>query len=140
MGPRIRFPADWLSTTIGKRPVAKVSEYDLDTLIDHDFLRGFRTLLRQNIGNGRLNVEDACEFVQMRPRTLGRQLSTLGTSVSKEIADAKMAYAKEVLTTTSRTIEDIATSLGYSEPSNFTRAFSKEEGKSPTEFRKLNAD
>lgn len=140
MGPRIRFPTEWLLTSIGDLPVDKEANSSLDRKIDHDFLRGFRRLLRQNTGNGRLKVAKAAELVQMKPKSLGRRLALLGTSISKEIADAKIAYSKEALATTNRTIEDIATSLGYSEPSNFTRAFTKQEGKSPTEFRNLEAE
>ena len=105
---RIRFPADWLAASIEVRDEIVLEP---ENRVAHDFLRGFRTLLHQNIGNGRLKVQDTAGLVQMTPKTLGRRLASLGTSASEEIAAAQMAYAKTALATTSRTIEDIASSL-----------------------------
>jgi AraC-like DNA-binding protein len=135
MGPRIQFPSDWLTRSIssgaseaGSAVNGREKHYD-------DFLSGFRELLRQNVGNGGLKAVEAADLVHMNRRSLARRLSALGTSTSKELSKAKISYAKHALNGSDRTVEDIAHVLGYSDPSNFARAFAKEESMSPIQFR-----
>ncbi|MEP3329218.1 helix-turn-helix transcriptional regulator, partial [Sedimentitalea sp.] len=96
-----------------------------------------RWILRRSIGNGGLKADEVAELLHMNARTLARQLFKLETSISKELSSAKVAYAKDALSGTDRSIEDIAAALGYSDPSNFARAFAKEENMSPAQFRKV---
>ena len=135
MGPRIQFPSDWLSIPVSSSGVeAGVTDKYCDNH-ENDFLYGFRRLLIQQIGVGSIKANDAALLVHMSPKTLSRQLSALGTSISKELSQAKMDYAKDALEGSERSVEDIASVLGYSNASNFTRAFIKEENMNPMQFR-----
>jgi AraC-like DNA-binding protein len=135
MGSRIQFPSEWLARPIsGRRPEVGHARDTLQKPHD-DLLYSFRELLCQNIGKGRLEASHAAKLVHMGQRTLARRLSRLGTSISKEISRAKIEYAKDALDGSDCSIEDIATVLGYSDPSNFSRSFSKKENMSPTQFR-----
>ncbi len=58
-----------------------------------------------------------------------------GLSPMAYIADTKINLAKTILKTTSKTIEEIASYLGYSSSSSFINAFKKREGVSPHKFR-----
>ena len=135
MGSRVQFPSEWLTAPLARidapEPVAGFSA----ELSGNSFLSSFRTLLRQRISMGGLSAKQAAELVHMKPRTLARQLADFGTTPSKELTAAKNAYAREVLTTSNKTIEDIALDLGYSDPSNFSRAFAKSFGVTPSQFR-----
>lgn len=136
MGPRIQFPSKWLSLSVAGEGVApNLTDRSQEKHLD-DFLSGFRGILKRSIGNGGFNADQVAELLHMNARTLARQLSKLETSISKELSRAKIAYAKDALVRTDRAIEDIAAALGYSDPSNFTRAFAKEENMSPSQFRK----
>jgi AraC-like DNA-binding protein len=135
MGPRIQFPSDWLTSSISSGvPEAGAAVNGREKNYDH-FLSGFRELLRQNIGNGGLKASEAAELVHIGQRSLARRLSGLGTGISKELSRAKGNYAKEALDGSEQSIEEIALNLGYTDPSNFARAFSKEENMSPIQFR-----
>jgi AraC-like DNA-binding protein len=135
MGPRIQFPSDWLMSSISSG-VFKAGPAANGREKHHgDFLSGFRALLRHNVGNGGLKASEAAELVHMGHRSLARRLSGLGTSISKELSRAKINYAKDALDGSDRSVEDIASVLGYSDPSNFARAFAKEENMSPMQFR-----
>jgi len=71
----------------------------------------------------------------MSSRTLKRKLQQLGTSYQKILDDLRKGLAVEHLTQTSSTVDDIALMLGYSDASNFARAFRRWTGRSPTDYR-----
>lgn len=135
MGTRIQFPSDWLRTPIQAQDPAKISNKQLISLDKVDFLTSFRSILRQQIAMGGINADAAARQLHINARTLTRRLSAFGTTPRKEISSAKVEYAKHALRTSDRSIEQISLDLGYSDPSNFTRAFSKETGETPSDFR-----
>jgi AraC-like DNA-binding protein len=69
-------------------------------------------------------------------RTLRRRLKTLGTSYQKILDDVKKELAIEYLQTTNLSIQEISDLLGYSEVTNFRRAFVKWVDVSPYRYRK----
>ena len=135
MGAKIQFPSDWLRTSIQAQVPTEQSINESINLDEADFLTSFRNILRQQIAMGGINSEEAARQLHMNSRTLTRRLSAFGTTSSKEILSAKIDYAKYALTTSDRSIEQISLDLGYSDPSNFTRAFSKETGKTQSVLR-----
>lgn len=70
------------------------------------------------------------------PRTINRQLSQLNTTYQHILDEARREKAIELLGNSKASIENIATQLGYNDPSNFGRAFRRWLGKSPRAFRK----
>lgn len=68
-------------------------------------------------------------------RTLHRRLADLGQSYQQIADDVRCALAKEFLASTSMTVETIAGRVGFSEASNFRKAFRKWTGMTPAEFR-----
>ncbi|MDH5737088.1 MAG: AraC family transcriptional regulator [Gammaproteobacteria bacterium] len=69
-------------------------------------------------------------------RTLRRRLKDLGTSYQKILDDVKKELAIEYLQTTNLSIQEISDLLGYSEVTNFRRAFVKWVQMSPHQYRK----
>ena len=65
--------------------------------------------------------------------TFFKQMS--GISLKQYLIKEMMEHAKAELTTTNKTIAQIAYSLGYSDSHNFTHAFKKVTGLSPSEYR-----
>ena len=60
-----------------------------------------------------------------------------GKSAQKYIQQKTMEVAKALLSTTSKSISEIAYHLGYQYPQYFSRAFKKVVGKTPNEFRNI---
>jgi AraC-like DNA-binding protein len=58
-----------------------------------------------------------------------------GENISSYISALKMSYAKELLSTDSLTINEIAAQLGYFQASSFIRKFRTIEGLTPGEYR-----
>lgn len=70
------------------------------------------------------------------PRTINRQLAQLNTTYQHILDEARREKAIDLLTHSKSSIEQIATQLGYNDPSNFGRAFRRWLGQSPRAFRK----
>jgi AraC-like DNA-binding protein len=71
----------------------------------------------------------------LRPRTVQHRLRSEGTTFAALLDDVRRAQAERLLRAGQATIEEIATRLGYSEPSTFYRAFRRWRGTTPARFR-----
>ncbi|MDF2446073.1 MAG: transcriptional regulator, AraC family [Moraxellaceae bacterium] len=71
----------------------------------------------------------------MNPRTLRRRLADEGVDFSRLADEVRGTVAEELLTTTTLSLEEIASRLGYSEASAFTRAFKRWKGVAPRRYR-----
>jgi AraC-like DNA-binding protein len=69
-------------------------------------------------------------------RTLRRRLKSLGTSYQRILDDVRKELAMEYLQTTALSIQEISDLLGYSEVTNFRRAFVKWTDVSPYQYRR----
>ncbi len=76
------------------------------------------------------------EQLGLSTRTLRRRLGLLGTSYQKVLDDVKRELAIEYLLTTDLTIQEISDLLGYTEVTNFRRAFVKWVDVSPYGYRR----
>ncbi len=74
--------------------------------------------------------------MRMSPSTLRHRLHDEGQTYAGIKDDIRRDLARSMLVNTRQTVSEIATRLGYSEPSAFYRAFKKWVGVSPETFRK----
>jgi AraC-like DNA-binding protein len=82
------------------------------------------------------NLGMVAESLSIGTRTLRRRLKELGTSYQKVLDDVKKELAIEYLQTTSLSVQEISDLLGYSEVTNFRRAFVKWVKLSPYQYRR----
>ena len=75
------------------------------------------------------------EVMCLSPRTLRRYLSDAGTSFREVALEVKMNLAGEYLNNSEMTAQEIAYQLGYSQPTNFFRAFKAYFGDTPENYR-----
>lgn len=83
-----------------------------------------------------LKVSDIAEYFGYNEK----YLSTLfkkhsNVSIKQYILQAKMDHAKAELTDTNHSISQIGYNIGYNDPHNFTNAFKKATGLTPSDFR-----
>lgn len=85
-----------------------------------------------------LRLEDLASMVGMSPSSFSRffKLKTLKT-LSSYIVDVRLGIAARDLVDSSMTVSEICYNCGFSNLSNFNRAFKATKGMSPTEFRQL---
>lgn len=80
-------------------------------------------------------LEDAAAQTGTNSRALRRKLEELGTSFTRLIAETKVEQAKTFLEKMDLSVQDISELLGYSEVTNFRRAFKSWTGVSPKHYR-----
>ena len=83
-----------------------------------------------------LNIENVAERLCMSDRTLKRQLAAENTSFSNIVDEVRYRHATSLLSRTDYSLEQIADQLGYSDVANFSRAFKRWSGRSPSNWRK----
>ncbi len=93
--------------------------------------------IKQNISSPEIRNETLAEILGIS-EVYFRQLfkKEMRTSPRQYCLDLKMKKAKELLSNTNETVRAVSELCGFSSPFHFSRAFSKREGISPTEFRK----
>lgn len=83
-----------------------------------------------------LSIENVADLLHMSDRTLKRQLAAEGTSFSTLVDEVRYRHATSLLSRTDYSLEQIADELGYSDVANFSRAFKRWSGRSPSNWRK----
>ena len=82
-----------------------------------------------------LRIAEVAEAIGLSTRALQRHLAKQGTAFSKVIERARRQHALELLVQDNLSISEIGLALGYSDPSNFCRAFQKWTGQLPKRCR-----
>jgi AraC-like DNA-binding protein len=77
--------------------------------------------------------------MNISPRTLRRRLIGEKTSYKSLVEDIRKNKAIDLLQTTTQSTQQIAAELGYSDLSNFYRAFKRWTGRNPGFYRKESA-
>jgi AraC-like DNA-binding protein len=75
------------------------------------------------------------ETLSMSERTLQRLMAEQNLSYSQVLAEVRLHQAVDWLENTEKPVGEIAFDLGYTDASNFTRAFRLKLGRSPQAFR-----
>lgn len=136
-----RFPASELARALDfadpqlVRMAAAQCEEELKKLRDESGLLGdVRRRVKRDLAEDP-SLERMADALHVAPRTLRRRLAELGTSYHEIVEQIRRGLAVEYLVTSARPVEEIAVLLGYSDPSNFGRAFRRWTGMSPTAWR-----
>jgi AraC-like DNA-binding protein len=80
-------------------------------------------------------LEEGAAHLDIGSRALRRRLEELGTNFTRLIAETKVDQAKFFLDKKDLSAQDISELLGYSEVTNFRRAFKSWTGMSPKDYR-----
>lgn len=84
------------------------------------------------------SLDTAASDLGMSARTLSRKLAEDGTTYQKELDDLREKLAKEYFFRGGDSVTQVAMMLGYNDTSNFTKAFKRWTGLTPTEFMESN--
>jgi AraC-like DNA-binding protein len=82
-----------------------------------------------------LSLEHIARSLATSPRTLKRQLAAEGTSFSEVLDEERHERALVLLRSPAASVKDVAHRLGFANIANFTRAFHRWTGQSPSEHR-----
>jgi AraC-like DNA-binding protein len=81
------------------------------------------------------SVEGVARALGLSTRTLQRRLAEEGTSFQREVDAVREELARSYVLDEATSLDDVASSLGYAEPSAFVRAFRRWTGMTPGQFR-----
>lgn len=99
-----------------------------------DFVHRMREILLEKPGEIP-DLNEASARLSVSARTLRRRLTDLGTSFKQLTKEVRRDLAIDYLQSTRLNIDQISHLLGYSETTNFRRAFKAWTGKPPSAFR-----
>lgn len=100
------------------------------------FVGGFRFVVKELLLTGHADLSLAADRVRIPVRTLQRRLAEAGVSYSDLVTEIRFELARELLAEPREKVETIAGLVGYSDASNFTRAFRQHTGMTPTDYRR----
>jgi len=104
--------------------------------LDDLFLENIRRIIDKKIGDSDLDIPYLCKKTGLSTTQLHRKMKALtGEAPISFIRKVRLHKAKELLQNTDLTISEIAYELGFNDPSYFSRAFGKEFGRAPGDFR-----
>ncbi len=122
---------------------AKLEEY-LDDYAAHlvrkqpdsdDLVKQIEYTLSTRLSNGDPGLPSIAQSLDMSVRSVQRHLSAARTSYKHILDDYRRKTALDLLSDHRQTIQDVAKSLGYHEPSGFYRAFHRWMGCPPNRYR-----
>lgn len=104
---------------------------------DLEFWNKLKTSVDNNLSNPDFSVQALAEELFVSRMQLNRKLKALiSISGSEYILNTKMKLAKNLLRNKDLQISEIGYKIGYDNSRSFARAFKKETGKTPSEYRK----
>lgn len=138
----IWYPESWLDLTqdTADGTVAEVAAMQCQMAVDQltkygnivDVVR--RILMSAPMGTN-YRLEDMSDRINISSRTLRKKLHDEGTSYRCIVNELRISTAKAYLKSSSLSIQEIAYMVGYEHSPNFFRAFRKEVGITPDQFR-----
>jgi AraC-like DNA-binding protein len=100
-----------------------------------DVVSRVRSILMQDLPTGALTKETVARKLAMSPRTLQIKLAKSDTSFQEIVDETRYALACGYMDNGALSITEVAYLLGFSDTSNFSRAFRRWSGHSPSQHR-----
>lgn len=101
-----------------------------------DFPRTVRRILRQQLLTNSCSMDYVAGRLGVHRRTLDRRLKSYGVSYGDVVESVKSEVACQLLRDTRLRMQQVAEALHYSSAANFSTAFRRWKGVTPTNFRR----
>lgn len=104
--------------------------------IDNEFYNRFLTIFREKMGDTNLNVDTIASEMGLERSQFYRKIKSLTNYAPVELIRLlRLQRGRALLTTTDKTISEIAYEIGFSTPSYFTKCYRDAYGETPTDVR-----
>jgi AraC-like DNA-binding protein len=107
----------------------------LEKMDRKDIVNRVRGLIIEELASGTLSKQGVAEKMHMSPRNLQLKLAENNTTFQDTLDNTRQKLASGYIEQSHLAITEIAYLLGFSDASNFTRAFRRWHGVSPSEYR-----
>jgi AraC-like DNA-binding protein len=101
----------------------------------NDVITGVKQKIIEYLPDGDCSRDRVASALCMSPTTLQLKLSQRGCNFQQLLDDTRKELACSYLSQAARSVTEITFLLGFSDTSNFTRAFKRWTGVSPTDYR-----
>jgi AraC-like DNA-binding protein len=108
---------------------------ELARLDRNDIVARCRAAILEHLASGEISEDEAAVHLHMSPRTLQRKLAEANTTYLQLVDATRKDLALRYIEDPRRSVTDITFSLGFSQPSAFTRAFKRWTGLNPSDYR-----
>ena len=88
------------------------------------------------LAEGQPTIAQAAATAGTSVRTLQRRLLDLGLTYRELLDEVRLETACRLMERSETSLAEVAAALGYADPANFTRAFQRWTGKTPSAFRR----
>jgi AraC-like DNA-binding protein len=92
--------------------------------------------LIERLPNGQVGEEEIASSIHVSRRSLQRKLREQGISFTQLLENTRRELGLQYVRDPQHSFNEIAFLLGFAEPGNFSRAFKRWYGKSPSQFRR----
>ncbi|MCP3871186.1 MAG: AraC family transcriptional regulator [Gammaproteobacteria bacterium] len=128
------------SLPTGNAEIARANDQVILTYLSQlnrsDTVMRVKVALIERLPSSMVSKEDVADVLNMSSRTLLRKLHDEDTSFKQLLDETRRELAEEYIKNPEVSIGEITYLLGFSEPSNFTRAFKRWTGRAPISFRR----
>ena len=100
-----------------------------------DLVNRVHAQIIQRLPSGDCNKSQVANALYMSTRTLHNRLANEGTSYHDILMQTRRELSEQYMAQQNLSVSEIAYTLGFSDCSNFSRAFHRWTGQSPTAFR-----
>lgn len=111
-----------------------VAEY-LAQLDRNDVTMRVRSELIERLPTGQVSEEGIASSINVSQRSLQRRLKEQGMSFTQLLENTRKELGLQYVRDPQHSFNEIAYLLGFAEPGNFSRAFKRWHGKSPSQYR-----
>lgn len=136
----IKFPAGLLKSSLSGNQRLKdiILRYAEENLASKEggLVAKVAHLVNVLLPTGRCCIENIADLLGLHRRTLQKKLSENGVAFKDILQEKRQDKACYLLTNTDLGLQDIASSLGYSDTANFLHAFKRWMGDTPIRWRK----
>jgi AraC-like DNA-binding protein len=141
-GNLVRLPLSYLdlptvlADPLASRQAIELCERELEFAAgsEDDIVEQVQHLLRTQ-QQGYPSLMQLADSLHLSSRTLKRRLQQQGTSFSLMLDDMRHRDARRLLGEGRLPVQKVAERLGYQDPANFTRAFQRWQGETPSQYR-----
>ncbi len=107
----------------------------LEKLDEQNLSNRVRSMIVSQLATGKVSKLRIADQLHMGPRSLQLKLAAEDTTFQDILDTTRQSLAQSYIEQSGLSITEIAFLLGFADASNFTRAFKRWSGKSPSEYR-----
>lgn len=133
MGLTLRLPAQWMimsqaNSTGGVALDTANNEYET-------LKRAVQSFCKEHMSDPKLDIAKTARACRLHPKALSRKLSAEGTSFKAILDEQRRQYAIAQIGEGKMSVTEIAFRTGFTQASNFSRAYRRWTGTTPSEAR-----